>query len=163
MKIAIISDTHDNLENLKRVLEKIKQEGVNIILHCGDVASKETLNFLFQNFKGRVYLVLGNMDKDYGLDKENLEEFSQLEFSSDIKEIELENKKIAFCHHPEIAQNLAKTQKYDYVFYGHTHKPWIENIGETKLINPGNVAGLFYRPSFAICDLKTGKIELKIL
>jgi len=163
MKIAIISDTHDNLENLKRVLEKIKKERVNIILHCGDVASKETLKFLFQNFKGRVYLVLGNMDKDYELDKENLEEFSQLEFSSDIKEIEIENKKIAFCHRPEIAQNLAKSQKYDYVFYGHTHKPWMENIGQTKLINPGNVAGLFYRPSFAVCDLKTGKTELKIL
>ncbi len=163
MKIAIISDTHDNLENLKKALGKIKKERVNIILHCGDVASKETLNFLFQNFKGRVYLVLGNMDKDYGLDKENLEGFSQLEFSSDIKEIEIENKKIAFCHRPEIAQNLAKSQKYDYVFYGHTHKPWMENIGQTKLINPGNVAGLFYRPSFAICDLKTGKIELKIL
>lgn len=163
MKIAIISDTHDNLENLKRVLEKIKKERVNIILHCGDVASKETLKFLFQNFKGRVYLVLGNMDKDYGLDKENLKEFSQLEFSSDIKEIEIENKKIAFCHRPEIAQNLAKSQKYDYVFYGHTHKPWMKNIGQTKLINPGNVAGLFYRPSFAVCDLKTGKTELKIL
>lgn len=163
MKIAIISDTHDNLENLKKALGKIKKERVNIILHCGDVASKETLNFLFQNFKGRVYLVLGNMDKDYGLDKENLEGFSQLEFSSDIKEIEIENKKIAFCHRPEIAQNLAKSQKYDYVFYGHTHKPWMENIGQTKLINPGNVAGLFYRPSFAVCDLKTGKIELKIL
>lgn len=163
MKIAIISDTHDNLENLKKALGKIKKERVNIILHCGDVASKETLNFLFQNFKGRVYLVLGNMDKDYGLDKENLEGFSQLEFSSDIKEIEIENKKIAFCHRPEIAQSLAKSQKYDYVFYGHTHKPWMENIGQTKLINPGNVAGLFYRPSFAICDLKTGKIELKIL
>jgi len=163
MKIAIISDTHDNLENLKKALGKIKKERVNIILHCGDVASKETLNFLFQNFKGRVYLVLGNMDKDYGLDKENLEGFSQLEFSSDIKEIEIENKKIAFCHRPEIAQSLAKSQKYDYVFYGHTHKPWMENIGQTKLINPGNVAGLFYRPSFAVCDLKTGKIELKIL
>ena len=78
-------------------------------------------------------------------------------------QIKIGGKKIAFCHFPEIGRDLAKTQKYDLVFYGHTHKPWEEKIGKTRLVNPGNIAGLFFRPSFAIYDTKTGKLELKIL
>jgi predicted phosphodiesterase len=49
------------------------------------------------------------------------------------------------------------------VFYGHDHKPWEEMIGETRIVNPGNLANIFYAPTFAIFDTETGKLELKIL
>lgn len=72
-------------------------------------------------------------------------------------------RKIAFCHFPEIAKELVRRQKYDIVFYGHTHKPWLKKIGKTRLVNPGNIAGMFYKSTFATYDTKTDKLELKII
>lgn len=170
MKIAVISDTHGNLANIQTALEEIKQEEIESIIHCGDIGGLETLEFL-DKFNGKVFAVFGNADKGY-FEKENsfFERFSNIKFfgstdsaGADSGEIELGGKKIAFVHFPEIAQGLAKSQQYDLVFHGHTHRPHQEKIGKTELINPGNLAGLFYRPSFAVYDTQTDKLESKIL
>ncbi|MFH1192432.1 MAG: metallophosphoesterase family protein [bacterium] len=58
---------------------------------------------------------------------------------------------------------MAESGKYDYVFYGHTHKPWEEMVGECKLLNPGTLAGMFYRATFAVWDTVNNKFSLKIL
>ena len=63
----------------------------------------------------------------------------------------------------ELLLKLAESGKYDFVFYGHNHKPWIEEIGETFLANPGTLAGLFNKATFAILDTENKKLELKIL
>lgn len=170
MKIAAISDTHGNLANIRTALEEIKKEGIEFIIHCGDIGGPETLE-VFDEFNGKIFAVFGNADKGY-FEKENshFERFSNIKFfgsfdsaGADFGEAELDSKKIAFVHFPEVAQDLAKSQKYDLVFYGHTHRPHQEKIGKTELINPGNLSGLLYRASFAVYDTQTGELELKIL
>lgn len=150
MKIAIISDTHDNLANFLKVINWLNKEKIQLVLHCGDVCRKETLEMALKNFEGEIKLVSGNAD----LDLENLPE---------IGEIEIGGKKIAFTHYPETAEKLAETGKYDLVFYGHYHWPWEKKVGNCRLINPGNVAGLFYKATFAIYNTENDKLELKIL
>ena len=56
-----------------------------------------------------------------------------------------------------------KSGKYDLVFYGHTHKPWAEKIGNCLLANPGELAGQRFKPTFAIYDIQKDKLQLKIL
>ena len=51
----------------------------------------------------------------------------------------------------------------DNIFYGHNHKPWEQTMGKTKLVNPGTLAGMFYKASFAVLDLEKSKLELIIL
>ncbi len=51
MKFAIISDIHDNLVNLEKFFNWCKQEGVNELICCGDIANGETLGLLAKNFK----------------------------------------------------------------------------------------------------------------
>ena len=36
MKIAVMSDTHDNIWNLEDALAIIKDEKADLIIHCGD-------------------------------------------------------------------------------------------------------------------------------
>lgn len=164
MKVAIISDSHDNLSNLKKGIDLIKKEGVEIIIHCGDVCSLSTLKEIFTNFSGEFHLVLGNVDRDhFKIEEVRENEFLNFRVWEEFGELEIEGKKIAFSHSPQLAERLALTQKYDFVFYGHTHRPWLKKIGKTKLINPGELAGIFFKPTFAILDPKTEKIELKIL
>lgn len=164
MKIAIISDTHDNLANIEKTLSILKKESIQILLHCGDISALDTLKTIMQGFLGKVHIVLGNADEDT-LELTNLKNKypGRLKIWGNSGEIKTGGKKIAFNHFPEIAKDLASIKDYDLIFYGHTHKPWEERIGKTRLVNPGNLAGIFYGPTFAIYDTKNEKLELKIL
>lgn len=177
MKIAIISDTHDNLANFLKIIKWLNSEKIQLLLHCGDICNQDTLNEARKAFerpasaKGfgearEIKFVMGNKE----LHSENFPE---------VGEIEIDNKRIAFTHLPEKAKELAETrnpsassgqvpsassgQRYDLVFYGHSHKPWKEVIGNCKLVNPGEAAGLLYKPTFAIYDTATDNLELKII
>ena len=150
MKIAIVSDTHDNMANFNKAIDFLNKEKIGIILHCGDVCNRETIDEVVKNFKGEIHFVRGNGD----FDVLNLPEVMELSFGA---------KRIAFVHYPNKAKDLAESKNYDIVFYGHTHKPWEEKIGDCRFINPGELAGQRYKPCFAIYDTKTDKLELKIL
>jgi putative phosphoesterase len=165
MKIAIVSDTHDNLVNFKKAISKIKKEEAQILIHCGDILKPETIKEALENFPYKAHFILSENDKSYfeNLDATYFKEFLNLKIWEGFGEIEADAKKIAFCHLPKIAFKKAFSRKYDVIFYGHSHKPWKTKIGKTLLINPGNLAGLFFRATFALFDLKTGELKLKIL
>jgi len=149
MKIAVVSDTHNNLANFKKAIDWIKKEKIQLILHCGDISSRETIDEAKKYFNGDIKFVKGNADWDMDL--------------PDKMELEFGGKKIAFAHFPDMAKKLAQSGKFDAVFYGHTHRPWDEKVGECHMINPGELAGQFYKPTFAVYDSVTGVLELKIL
>ncbi len=149
MKIAIVSDTHNNWANFKKAIEWIKKENIQVILHCGDISSQEMIDDARKLFGGQIKFVKGNADFNLDLPEK--------------MELEIDNKKIAFAHFPDTAKKLAQSVKFDMVFYGHTHRPWDEKVGKTHMINPGELAGQFYKPSFAVYETATGSLELKIL
>jgi hypothetical protein len=163
MKVAIFSDIHDNVVNMNKATDFIKKEGVEMIIFCGDFCAPSVLRELAKNFSGQIHLIFGNVDGDHYLSAKMERDFKNVKIYNELGEVELDGKKIAFIHFPKIAQGLAKSGKYDLVFYGHNHKPWEEKVGECILANPGTLGGLFYRASFALYDTKTNKLELKIL
>ncbi|MCX6720702.1 MAG: metallophosphoesterase [Candidatus Staskawiczbacteria bacterium] len=158
MKIAVVSDTHDNWGNFEKAIDWVKKEKISLILHCGDIASQETIDKAVKYFSGgEIKFVKGNADYELDLPEK--------------MELELNGKKISFCHFPNVAKKLAQSGEFDLVFYGHTHRPWDEKVAcpelsrrrECHMINPGELAGHFYMASFAVYDTETGKLELKIL
>jgi len=165
MKIAIISDSHDNLANLKKAIYQIKKEKIELLIHCGDIFEPETMKEALKDFSEKAHFVLSDVDEDYfkNLDENYFKDFPNLKIWRKFGEIEADKKKIAFCHSPKTAFKLAFSQKYYIVFYGHLHFPFEKTIGKIKLINSGNIAGLFFKPTFAIYNTKTDKLELKIL
>ncbi|MDO8529920.1 MAG: metallophosphoesterase family protein [bacterium] len=150
MKVAIISDTHDNITNFNKIIGFLNKEKIMVLLHCGDICNEETIQEAEKNFNGEIEFARGN--GDYHLEK-----------VPDTLELDLDNKKVAVVHYPDLAKKLAESGKYDLVFYGHTHRPWEETIGKCRLVNPGELAGQRYKPCFAIYDTQTDKLELKIL
>lgn len=164
MKIAIIADTHDNLANFKKAIEWINKEKIKTIIHCGDIFTSDTIREILKIFKGKLYIIFSDADADFiGIPRDSFKNFKRVKAWEEFGEIKIGGKKIAFCHFPEIAKELVLRQKYDLVFYGHTHKPWLEKIGKTKIVNPGNLAGIFYKATFAVYNIKTDNLELKIL
>jgi len=170
MKIAIISDSHDNVPNMEKALKYINDQKIKTIVHCGDLCAPSMLiSVIVPNFKSKIYLVNGNVG-DPELLEEIAKKYKDVNVCGDTGKIEIDGKKIGFTHFPIEAKKLAETGKYDLVFYGHTHKPWEENLRLTtdnsktvRLVNPGTLAGMFYKATFAIYDTESDKLELKIL
>jgi putative phosphoesterase len=156
MKLAIISDTHDNLENLKKFFEFTKKEKIEILIHCGDVCNGETLKEIEKNFK-EIYLCLGNADIKESL----LKEAEKTKIFEKEGKIKIDGLKIGFCHAFKLKEK--NLNDFDFYFFGHTHWPFLKKEGNCYLANPGNLAGLYYKATFAILDTKTRKVELKIL
>ena len=156
MKISIISDTHDNKENLKKFFEYSKKEKIKILIHCGDVCNGETLKEIEENFE-EIYLSLGNADLKDSL----IKEAKKTKIFEKEGKIEIDNLKIGFCHIFNLKEK--KLENFDFYFFGHTHWPFLKKEKNCYLANPGNLAGLFYKATFAILDTKTKKLELKIL
>ena len=126
------------------------KEKIRVILHCGDIQGQEIIDEAKKLFDGEIKFVKGNGDF-------NLPDLP------DKLELEFGGKKIGLVHFPAEAKKMSQSEKFDAVFYGHTHRPWDEKIGECHMINPGELAGQFYKPTFAVYDTDTGKLELKIL
>lgn len=169
MLIAIISDIHDNIPNLEKVLEYCREKEIKKIICCGDLATEETLEHLERNFSGEISIALGNADQRH-FPEESFKDHARqnIRILENFGEEEIDGKSVAFVHFPEIANDLSGTGKYDFVFHGHTHKPWtssteISNGKEKRtctILNPGNVANQLYPPTFAVWNTTNDSFEL---
>jgi len=64
MRIAILSDTHDNIWKLSDILAAMEQAGAEVLVFCGDLCAPFTLKQIGEHFCGPVHVVLGNNDGD---------------------------------------------------------------------------------------------------
>lgn len=141
MQIAILSDIHDHIWNLDKVTAQIFGK-IGALIFCGDLcAGFSALRLAKLNVPS--YACLGNNDEDH-INNQNYsgQNFTWVPLSKEFGEITLDNRKIAFCHYPKLAELLAKSGGYDAVFHGHTHFSRNETYGKTLLVNPGAVCGI---------------------
>jgi uncharacterized protein len=151
MQVAILSDIHDNIWNLKRALDQVKASNISRMLFLGDFCAPFTLKQLAEGFSGQVDAVFGNNDGDQHLLTAVASEQSNVVLHGPFAELEIDNRRIALTHYPEIARGLADGG-YDAVFYGHDHTRFSGEVGATVLGNPGEIMGRFGSPSFGVYD-----------
>lgn len=158
-KLAVISDVHDNLANLAKTLNYIKNNKIDFLICTGDLQSLEAWAEL-NKLSIPVFAAKGNAD-----DELDLNQCTNIQVWQSFGEIELLGKKILFSHYPEVIKKIL-TQKpnyYQLALHGHSHQPWEEFFQGTKILNPGNVANVRYAPTFAIIDLDNLKAQLILL
>jgi len=156
MRIGIISDTHEEIEKVNRVIKILEERECEELIHCGDLCSPFMIKELAK-FHGKVHCILGNVGDEWRA-SEKAKKFN-VNFQRDLLELEIDNKKIAVHHYPEIARALAKSGDYNIVFYGHDHTPNKEKIDNCWLVNPGEIFGWKNQPSFVIYNTKNNEIE----
>ena len=162
MKIAVLSDSHDNLKILEKFLVFCKKKKIKTIIHCGDITNSDTLNFIRENFKGEIFVSLGNADlREEILSLKN--RLSEVFIFEELGEIEIDNLKIGFCHSPDYSNELIQKKEYDFFFFGHTHKPSMKKFGNCYLVNPGNSANSYFQPTFATLDTESKKLNLVLI
>jgi len=155
MKVAVMSDTHDNLETTGKAIRKINEQRPGALLHCGDLCSPFMVERLAA-FKGPAHIVFGNNEGDRFTIERVSRRFPDLTLHGEFGFVEAGDGEIAFTHRPEFARGFASTGEYAAVFYGHTHRHSVERIGDTWLVNPGELMGLVAPPGYIIFDLAKG-------
>jgi putative phosphoesterase len=158
--IAIISDIHDNLVNLEKCLKWCAANAVDKLVCCGDVTNSETLEFLAKGFKGEIFIVRGNMEI---YQEEEIKNYPNFRYGGRVAIFEIGGKKVGVCHEPFLVKEVFALGRPDIIFYGHTHKPWLEDRDKVALINPGTLGGVFTAATFASWDEKNSWPVLKVL
>ncbi len=167
MKICILSDTHDRVDYLHAALEMARTQGVEVVLHCGDVVAPYTLKRT-REFGLPIHVIHGNNKGDLAVlcqlahDPDSL-----IHYHGRDARIALGGRSIFMVHFPEYAQAIALTGEHDLVCCGHNHRCKIETVthasgdGTTLLVNPGSASGMGnIQPTCAIGDLETMKFEI---
>jgi putative phosphoesterase len=159
MIIAVMSDSHDNIWNLREALAIIKKRNAQMIIHCGDFIAPFTLVELDQGGIP-VHGVFGNNDGDkYLLTKFSLTSLTNVTLYDPVGLVDADGFKIAFTHHSIVGEGLAAGGKFNLVCFGHSHKYYFKKNDRTILLNPGEIMGKDGLPSFCLVDTNTGNVE----
>ncbi|MFH1540837.1 MAG: metallophosphoesterase [Elusimicrobiota bacterium] len=157
MLIGIMSDSHDNMNAIRKAVNFFNQKNVDIVLHAGDYVSPFTAQE-FDGLKMKLVGVFGNNDGDKSYLLERFKNIGELHESP--YKFELDGKKIVLMHQSKSIDQLLKDKKYDVVIYGHTHKTDIRKHS-ALIINPGECGGWTTgRSTVAILDTKSPEITL---
>lgn len=150
MLIGVISDTH----GLMRAEALAALDGVELILHAGDVGKQSVLREL--EIIAPVRAVYGNVD----------DPFLALPQALDLT---LEGLAVHVSHGHEVGSPTpaALVARYpaDVIIFGHTHKPLIEHVGSTLVLNPGAAGARRFnlQPSIALLRIVDGRAAAEIL
>lgn len=153
--IGVISDSHDNMDAIRKAVDVFNEHHASLIFHAGDIISPFTAD-VFSGLKGKMVLIYGNNDGDRLYLREKF--YGIGEFRRDPYIDVINGKSIAMTHKPEIVDALSL--KYDVVIYGHTHEVDIRKE-DCLVINPGECCGyLTGKKTVGIINLNKMEAEI---
>jgi putative phosphoesterase len=161
MKLAILSDAHDNIWKLAELLEDVGRSGAEALLFCGDLCAPFTLQQIGEAFAGPVHVVQGNNDGDVLLLTRIAGGLDNVTWHGLFAYLEFDGRQVALNHYPQIAHDQARSGQYDLVCHGHDHMANVESHGASLLVNPGEVMGRFGKSTYAVYDTSSGSAELR--
>ena len=138
MKIGVVSDTHNNLQNVGRIVELFNAYGVERVIHTGDITQAKTLD-VFAHLHAPLWGVYGNND----FEREALHSAVHghgFQFQEPPFELTWNERHILVVHDPQ-ELDAALTAKHQLALHGHTHLHRFETRSQQVFFNPGECAG----------------------
>ena len=158
MRIGIVSDTHDQMKNVARIVELFNTANVDRVVHTGDITKAKTIHAL-SALHAPVFGVFGNNDQE----RESLENAIQqhgFHFVDATLELEWENRRIYVVHDP-LEFDQMKLRPGEVLLHGHTHRRVVDRSDHRLCFNPGECAGhLEGRNAIGILDLESLEPEI---
>ncbi len=155
MNIGIISDTHDNMDYIRKAIQRLKEEHVGLVLHAGDYIAPFTAK-PYSKLDIKMIGVYGNNCAETGKLEEAYSEV-RCEIRGYFAEVETDGLSIALMHgHRKKDVDRAYSGDYDVIIRGHTHRSSISRENNVLVINPGEVCG-YVSGTHSIAFLETGK------
>ncbi len=136
MKLAILGDTHDRREIIANACDVLSAQGIDYMLHAGDITLPATAERLAGVPRRRFIAVFGNCDYEKAPLRAAVTCVGG-EIEPGLLETEVEGKKIAMAHNPYDLGATVLSGRFDLAVYGHTHGLDVRMTGRTLVINPG--------------------------
>lgn len=158
MRIGIVSDTHNNLKNCRKIVELFNDHAVDRVIHTGDITQAKTIE-VFSRLNAPMSGVFGNNDQE----RESLEvaiERYDFHFIDPPLVLSWHGRNLMVVHDP---LDLAALDccDVDVILHGHTHTQKIEYSASRLTFNPGESAGMMEgHNAIGILDLETMKPEI---
>jgi uncharacterized protein len=153
MKIGVLSDSHDHLNNIQKAVDIFIGEGVEKIVHCGDMVSP-FIGRAMQAIKGNnieAHAIWGNNDGERDYFFKVMGDFIQ--FDGIFFDCSWDDIKIAAYHGTldKILECIIDSKHYDLILCGHTHQIRVEERNGVLIVNPGECCG--YLTGQATCAI----------
>ena len=159
MRIGVVSDTHNRLANVARIVELFAAARVERVVHTGDITQPPTLEVLAR-LGVPLHGVFGN--NDAGERHALVAAAARLGMTLADPPLELAwaDRRIVVVHDP---RDLARACRSEHALalHGHTHRRVIERSDGRLVFNPGECAGhLPGHNAVGVVDLATLESEL---
>ena len=138
MRIGVVSDTHYNLRNVRRIVELFNEAGVDRVVHTGDITQAKVLDAMSE-LEAPLFGVYGNNDQE----REHLEEAAARHghvFVDPPFEVTWHARRLVVVHEPPQLVQL-DVGPYHLALHGHTHMRRVEREPGQLIFNPGESAG----------------------
>lgn len=153
--IAILSDSHDDLESVGRAAEILRRLEIDRVIHCGDVTGPAVVDLLAPF---TVQYVVGNCDQDVAGLTHAAESVGH-RFEGVSGRLETPGGVIGFTHGhlPGTLEDLI-AGGCRWVAHGHTHQTRDERVGSARVLNPGALYRARPR-TLLVLDPATGEVQ----
>lgn len=139
MRIGVVSDTHNNLHNVGRIVELLNAAGVERVVHTGDITQAKTLEAL-AGLDAPLVGVYGNNDQERSALARAAQELDILLVDPPLQ-LTWAERRIVVVHDPEeLGADLLGSS--DVALHGHTHRHVLDEREGTLVFNPGECAGM---------------------
>jgi uncharacterized protein len=139
MRIGVVSDTHNNLSNCKRIVELFNNADVDHVVHTGDITQAKTIDVL-ANLRMPVTGVFGNNDLERGTLDAAMARHG-FRFIEPPLTLHWADRRLTVVHDP-LDLHALDLGNVDVVLHGHTHRQVIEFSDNRLTFNPGECAGM---------------------
>lgn len=137
MRIGVVSDTHNHLPNVSRIVEILNEAGVERVVHTGDITQPKTLEVLAR-LEAPLVGVYGNNDERAALASAG--QHLGIELRDGPLELHWADRRILVVHDPRDLEGPLAPH-HDVALHGHTHLRVVERHAGTLVFNPGECAG----------------------
>ena len=138
MRIGVVSDTHNNMKNVRKIVELFNQAQLDHVIHTGDITQAKTLE-VFAELNAPLHGVFGNNDQERDELESAIARYG-FYFQDPPYQFTLAEREIIVVHDPLEFEGHLDDQ--DLALHGHTHRYRLENLSTgTQVFNPGECAG----------------------
>jgi putative phosphoesterase len=158
MLVGIFSDSHDHLDNIRRVVELFNERGCECVLFSGDLVSTFAVPPL-RKLKAKVQGCYGDNEGNKPGLQAGFKIVGELREAPALYTL-ADGTRVVLVHMERQLRGFS--EPFDIAVVGHTHKPSVHIDEQGRLwINPGETSGWTYgKPTVAFLDTATRQVEI---
>ena len=138
MRIGVVSDTHNHMANVGRIVELFNTACVERVVHTGDITQAKTLD-VFAGLDAPLHGVFGNNDLERNALETAIERHG-FRFAEPPLTLEWAERRVVVVHDPRDLEG-GLSERHEVSLHGHTHLHVCERESGKLVFNPGECAG----------------------